>query len=106
MTGRRLDGEAGGLEPADELADVFPHLPVLYLPTRRGRRSRRRQPSRAGHEAQLVDSRSWNGRLRGGYVWISTFSGLPGSIPSSPRTGISVWQKASNFSSDSQTSKT
>jgi hypothetical protein len=28
VPGRRLDGEAGGLEPADEFADVFPQLAV------------------------------------------------------------------------------
>ena len=28
VPGRRLDGEAGGLEPADEFADVFPQLTV------------------------------------------------------------------------------
>src|SRR6266498_2676316 len=28
VAGRRFDGEAGGLESADEFADVFPHLTV------------------------------------------------------------------------------
>ena len=43
VAGRRLDGEAGGFEPADELADVLPHrrLELAARPSRLRRDQRR-----------------------------------------------------------------
>jgi hypothetical protein len=60
VAGRRLDGEPGGFEPADELADVLPHS---FAPRREGEGTAERREATTAPKMRRSARIALNSRL-------------------------------------------